>query len=72
MPLEEVFLTLRCNRHGLTSEAAEQRLVIFGYNKLEEKKVLLFFFFSSMFLPSYPGKEVFFLGLRSICRLFFL
>ncbi|BBH00345.1 H(+)-ATPase 11, partial [Prunus dulcis] len=38
VPLEEVFLTLRCNRHGLTSEAAEQRLVIFGYNKLEEKK----------------------------------
>ncbi|KAH7532602.1 hypothetical protein FEM48_Zijuj04G0038800 [Ziziphus jujuba var. spinosa] len=38
VPLEEVFQTLRCNSHGLTSEAAQQRLVIFGHNKLEEKK----------------------------------
>ncbi|XVF16569.1 hypothetical protein REPUB_Repub10bG0043300 [Reevesia pubescens] len=45
VPLEEVFQTLRCNKDGLTTEAAEQRLVIFGYNKLEEKqesKVLKF------------------------------
>lgn len=40
MPLEEVFQTLRCSRNGLTSEAAQERLVIFGYNKLEEKKVI--------------------------------
>nr|KJB33642.1 hypothetical protein B456_006G023600 [Gossypium raimondii] len=38
VPLEEVFQTLRCNRDGLTTEAAEQRLSIFGYNKLEEKQ----------------------------------
>lgn len=43
MPLEEVFQTLRCNKDGLTTEAAEQRLAIFGYNKLEEKKVLIYF-----------------------------
>ncbi|KAK8710191.1 hypothetical protein V6N13_145528 [Hibiscus sabdariffa] len=45
VPLEEVFETLRCNKNGLTAEAAEQRLAIFGYNKLEEKqesKVLKF------------------------------
>ncbi|PRQ53684.1 putative proton-exporting ATPase [Rosa chinensis] len=38
VPIEEVFLTLRCDEHGLTSEAAQQRLAIFGYNKLEEKQ----------------------------------
>ncbi|KAJ4828400.1 ATPase 11, plasma membrane-type [Turnera subulata] len=45
VPIEEVFETLRCNSHGLTTEAAEQRLAIFGHNKLEEKqesKVLKF------------------------------
>lgn len=30
---------LRCSREGLTTEAAKERLEIFGYNKLEEKKV---------------------------------
>lgn len=39
VPLEEVFQTLRCNKDGLTTEAAEERLGIFGYNKLEEKQV---------------------------------
>ncbi|PNY11711.1 plasma membrane H+-ATPase [Trifolium pratense] len=38
IPIEEVFENLRCSREGLTSEAAEQRLEIFGHNKLEEKK----------------------------------
>ncbi|GLT74091.1 hypothetical protein SLA2020_459120 [Shorea laevis] len=38
VPLEEVFQTLRCSRNGLTTEAAQERLTIFGYNKLEEKK----------------------------------
>ncbi|GKV08653.1 hypothetical protein SLEP1_g20257 [Rubroshorea leprosula] len=38
VPLEEVFQTLRCSRDGLTTEAAQERLTIFGYNKLEEKK----------------------------------
>ncbi|KAJ4840341.1 ATPase 11, plasma membrane-type, partial [Turnera subulata] len=38
VPIEEVFETLRCNPHGLTTEAVEQRLAIFGHNKLEEKQ----------------------------------
>ncbi|XP_021758477.1 ATPase 4, plasma membrane-type [Chenopodium quinoa] len=38
VPLEEVFEQLRCSRDGLTSEAAEERLHIFGPNKLEEKE----------------------------------
>ncbi|KAH1215757.1 Plasma membrane ATPase 1 [Glycine max] len=38
VPLEEVFQTLRCDSNGLTTESAEERLVIFGHNKLEEKK----------------------------------
>ncbi|XP_054789933.1 plasma membrane ATPase 1-like [Prosopis cineraria] len=44
-PLEEVFLTLRCDRNGLTTAASQERLAIFGHNKLEEKqesKVLKF------------------------------
>lgn len=39
IPIEEVFENLRCTKEGLTSDAAQERLVIFGYNKLEEKKV---------------------------------
>ncbi|KAH9739933.1 ATPase 11 plasma membrane-type-related [Citrus sinensis] len=38
VPMEEVFETLRCNKEGLSTEAAEERLTIFGYNKLEEKQ----------------------------------
>nr|CAB3493646.1 unnamed protein product [Digitaria exilis] len=38
IPLEEVFENLRCSRGGLTSEQAQQRLEIFGPNKLEEKE----------------------------------
>ncbi|XP_057791960.1 plasma membrane ATPase 1 [Salvia miltiorrhiza] len=38
IPIDEVFENLRCTKEGLTSEAAEERLNIFGYNKLEEKK----------------------------------
>ncbi|KAH1192589.1 ATPase 4, plasma membrane-type [Glycine max] len=38
VPLEEVFQTLRCDSNGLTTESAEERLAIFGHNKLEEKK----------------------------------
>lgn len=41
IPIEEVFENLRCTKDGLTSEAAQERLAIFGYNKLEEKKVLI-------------------------------
>ncbi|PHT47965.1 hypothetical protein CQW23_12173 [Capsicum baccatum] len=41
IPLEEVFQNLRCNiEGGLTSQDAQVRLEIFGYNKLEEKHEL--------------------------------
>lgn len=39
IPLEEVFENLKCTQEGLSSNAAKQRLDLFGYNKLEEKKV---------------------------------
>ncbi|XP_047336168.1 plasma membrane ATPase 1-like [Impatiens glandulifera] len=35
--IEEVFQNLKCTKEGLSIEAAEQRLLIFGPNKLEEK-----------------------------------
>lgn len=38
IPIEEVFEQLRCTREGLTSNEGENRLQIFGFNKLEEKK----------------------------------
>ncbi|KAH7857876.1 hypothetical protein Vadar_017451 [Vaccinium darrowii] len=38
IPVEEVFEQLKCTREGLTSEEGQQRLHIFGPNKLEEKK----------------------------------
>jgi len=38
-PLEEVFENLRCSREGLSTQQAQQRLEIFGPNKLEEKEV---------------------------------
>uniref|UniRef100_A0A0A0LU01 Cation-transporting P-type ATPase N-terminal domain-containing protein n=1 Tax=Cucumis sativus TaxID=3659 RepID=A0A0A0LU01_CUCSA len=38
IPIDEVFENLRCSKEGLTSEGAEERLKIFGHNKLEEKK----------------------------------
>jgi hypothetical protein len=39
IPVEEVFEHLKCTKEGLTSEGAQQRVDIFGYNKLEEKRV---------------------------------
>lgn len=42
IPIEEVFENLRCSKEGLTSEAAGERLAIFGHNKLEEKKARSF------------------------------
>lgn len=39
IPLEEVFENLRCSREGLSTQQAQQRLEIFGPNKLEEKEV---------------------------------
>ncbi|XP_026458503.1 pentatricopeptide repeat-containing protein At5g66520-like [Papaver somniferum] len=38
IPIEEVFENLRCSRQGLTSEEAQERVTIFGCNKLEEKR----------------------------------
>lgn len=38
IPIEEVFVNLRCKREGLTSNEIQQRLELFGPNKLEEKK----------------------------------
>ncbi|KAK4435675.1 Plasma membrane ATPase 4 [Sesamum alatum] len=38
IPVEEVFEQLKCTKEGLTSEEGENRLKIFGPNKLEEKK----------------------------------
>ncbi|KAG0501286.1 hypothetical protein HPP92_001358 [Vanilla planifolia] len=38
VPVEEVFENLKCSREGLSSDAVQERLTVFGYNKLEEKK----------------------------------
>ncbi|KMT01076.1 hypothetical protein BVRB_9g223310 [Beta vulgaris subsp. vulgaris] len=38
IPVEEVFEQLKCSREGLSEEEGKRRLVLFGYNKLEEKK----------------------------------
>ncbi|XP_034708729.1 plasma membrane ATPase 1-like [Vitis riparia] len=38
IPLEEVFEHLKCTREGLSHDAFQQRLDLFGYNKLEEIK----------------------------------
>ena len=39
IPIAEVFENLRCTRKGLSNEVAQERLMILGYNKMEEKKV---------------------------------
>ena len=39
--MEEVFGQLKCTTRGLSSSEVAQRIKIFGYNKLEEKKVRL-------------------------------
>ena len=38
-PMEEVFSQLKCTTKGLAATEVTQRISIFGYNKLEEKKV---------------------------------
>ena len=38
VPVEEVFQHLKCTKEGLTSTEVQERLTLFGYNKLEEKK----------------------------------
>jgi hypothetical protein len=39
IPIEEVFEQLRCTKEGLTTDEGNNRLAIFGSNKLEEKVV---------------------------------
>ena len=39
IPLEEVFEHLQCTKEGLNSQQVQERLDLFGHNKLEEKKV---------------------------------
>ncbi len=39
IPIEEVFAQLRCTEEGLTTDEGNNRLAIFGSNKLEEKSV---------------------------------
>ncbi|KAL0848484.1 hypothetical protein Bca101_021731 [Brassica carinata] len=38
VPVQEVFQHLKCTKEGLTSNEVQERLTLFGYNKLEEKK----------------------------------
>ncbi|KAF3591489.1 hypothetical protein DY000_02020457 [Brassica cretica] len=38
IPIEEVFQQLKCTREGLTTQEGEERIQLFGPNKLEEKK----------------------------------
>ncbi|XP_024012833.1 ATPase 7, plasma membrane-type isoform X2 [Eutrema salsugineum] len=38
VPVEEVFQHLKCTKEGLSSNDVQERLTLFGYNKLEEKK----------------------------------
>ncbi|GLU05536.1 hypothetical protein SLE2022_226330 [Rubroshorea leprosula] len=38
IPIEEASEKLKCTREGLSSDEVKKRLVLFGYNKLEEKK----------------------------------
>ena len=40
--MQEVFDHLKCTREGLTAAAAQERINVFGYNKLEEKQVIRF------------------------------
>ncbi|XP_039140986.1 plasma membrane ATPase 1-like isoform X1 [Dioscorea cayenensis subsp. rotundata] len=38
IPMDEVFERLRCGKEGLSTQRAEERISIFGLNKLEEKE----------------------------------
>ncbi|KAL7191512.1 hypothetical protein ACSBR2_023567 [Camellia fascicularis] len=44
IPVEEVFEQLKCTKEGLSNEEGDQRLQIFGPNKLEEKKAIFSIF----------------------------
>lgn len=70
IPLEEVFENLKCNREGLASDEVQKRLDLFGYNKLEEKKVrisMLPFPHISFFLLSYNSCSWIFPPVLIIC-----
>ena len=52
IPVQEVFEQLLCTKEGLSTEEGQKRLLIFGQNKLEEKKaifILLMCVFSSVY-----------------------
>lgn len=68
IPIEEVFENLRCSREGLSGQAAEERLTIFGYNKLEEKKV---HFFSFLFFFVHFDESLLFAYSFLLCLGFF-
>ena len=55
VPIEEVFEQLKCNREGLSTSEGDQRLEIFGPNKLEEKKVYLIVINNDGFLYDFSG-----------------
>ncbi|KAE9600547.1 putative proton-exporting ATPase [Lupinus albus] len=38
IPVDEVFKELNCSKEGLTNDEGQKRLLVFGPNKLEEKK----------------------------------
>ncbi|XP_072956592.1 plasma membrane ATPase 1-like [Typha angustifolia] len=38
IPIDKVFRQLKCTSDGLTTESVQERLSIFGFNKLEEKQ----------------------------------
>lgn len=39
IPIEEVFENLQCTRKGLSSDDVKEWLDLFGYNKLEDKRL---------------------------------
>ncbi|CAL0321979.1 unnamed protein product [Lupinus luteus] len=41
IPVDEVFKELNCSKEGLTNEEGQKRLLVFGPNKLEEKKAMI-------------------------------
>ncbi|THU47109.1 hypothetical protein C4D60_Mb09t12060 [Musa balbisiana] len=62
IPVEEVFAQLKCSREGLSSAEGEQRLEIFGPNKLEEKTVQSLFALLLLLLLHHESKFLKFLG----------
>ncbi|TXG64745.1 hypothetical protein EZV62_011739 [Acer yangbiense] len=61
IPIEEVFENLKCTRAGLTSGDVKDRLDLFGYNKLEDKKVFV------LYVSSIGKQNSEFLGIWGLC-----